>query len=675
MNLKPVSWHGLLFADYDISAFIPDSSELVYPAQAVISERGGTFPKSIDRRYTNPVTTALQFHYLGSVADEPEFFATVMEWFQTLTDPIAGLDENFGVIVADDLDDDLGGGIYRQWQILCAPLNVAHENNLVTVLFLIKEPYWRVDQPETDTWNITASGQTHTFDAIGKLAEPIFTINPTTDRSNAAYRRFVDVQPPSTTINLGKYPLDIGSALNTGALVAAGKALANGDDFRVWVDGMEVSRWFSGFNTASTKIWTTLDWKTKVTLSLGEVIAGAGDLTYIQFKTDATNVAAFAKLPENGIIKIGSEYFVYLAKDVAKNRVTCGTQPFVERAAKGSAAAAHAVSDTCIWIQHDIWFVYGNPGATAPELDLSQKPTFDLDSSTNTSWVYTDFFDYTNLYRPMRWFGQAYKTSLYNNSKQSRAYTETQGAFATALASVMGIDLLTAPFYDQWRGESVSGEWHLTNPAGFISIAISSGKHYRNYTGTYPIPEILGANDTLMNYENIYTIPWTGSLSAWNPFTVSTTVFVKTYIQVQIRVQGQIPAAPSTVVWPNSYRVALEASTLTLGVSSAALPVVSVGAEQSGYLIDCIITNNENAYSLRITQPIPLNKQLIINCATHRAYLNDNTPVQGCVRRQNSRRTAWMVFEPGANELSFIDVDTGNITITEQHYSRTNLKP
>ena len=122
---------------------------------------------------------------------------------------------------------------------------------------------WREVTPATDSWDITASGQTDTRTNSGAdVAYPIIDITPTDAKTgDYLYKVYVPIRWRVSKA-ASNYPLDIvNNGLNTAALVSGSKMQADGDDLRVWVNGIEVDRWLQDINNATTQVWVNLDWE------------------------------------------------------------------------------------------------------------------------------------------------------------------------------------------------------------------------------------------------------------------------------------------------------------------------------------------------------------------------------------------------------------------------------
>jgi hypothetical protein len=135
--------------------------------------------------------------------------------------------------------------------------------------------------------SITASGAT--FDpavTVGGTVRnyPLFDLVGTVAKTNANdYNRRWQVTiawrsefPGEDSVGNG-YPIDIANdTLDTLAEVTATRMKANGDDLRVYVDGVEYPRLLDGINTTSTKVWVPIHFSPGMHVTLADAITGTG---------------------------------------------------------------------------------------------------------------------------------------------------------------------------------------------------------------------------------------------------------------------------------------------------------------------------------------------------------------------------------------------------------------
>jgi len=494
---------------------------------------------------------------------------------------------------------------------------------------------WRAEVEATDTWNITASGQTQPIDNLGEDdAYPVYTIKPTTNRTGGyAYRRWVPIEWLSA--NAGqKYPL--AATLNTHVLVPPQdtKMQADGDDLRVVVDGVEVYRWLDAMDSAATKVWFYTDFVGAPALTLKTTIAAGGAVASIELNED------ISKLPDSGILLIGTEAFVYSSRSTI-DRAVSG----VERGAKGTTPAQHLATVSVYWIQHDVWIVYGNAAVSAPTIDNDYKPAFELDHSTNTSWVYETFGD-TAGKRTGRWtpFGAISLCGW------GGVYTATQRTLATPY-SVMGAWL--------WGQHGNSYGWELYNPCGITNAAWTNGWKRRATTG--------GAFDFLCHLMNwVRGATWWSWMNSPASPTLVNTWEAMSYSGAAFAVSNIICIAlyfmPSDV----------EVGDVTVTLNNTETPVVTVNSEQGNYSLACTITNTaptpDEAITLQLV--VDLNSEVEIDTYNRTVtWLLDGSRQFQALTVPTTRR-AWLRLLPGTNTLRFDDAGTGHVTLTTEFAER-----
>ena len=131
-------------------------------------------------------------------------------------------------------------------------------------IFTSVDPFWKGLTPATASKSFSnALDQAFAAPIISALSdEPIITIKPTSNRtggSSVAGSRYHRTE--RITNNTGApivnepYALSIG---NSATLVSGSKALASGNDLRVFRDGQEIARTLAGWNTATTYVWIVI---------------------------------------------------------------------------------------------------------------------------------------------------------------------------------------------------------------------------------------------------------------------------------------------------------------------------------------------------------------------------------------------------------------------------------
>ena len=547
-------------------------------------------------------------------------------------------DETPKQLVVEDLGGGTAGGNDRYVYAVCEELQAApnDENNytFVATLKVHGDVRWRELTPSTTTdWTITATGQTKVVANNGDDdAYPILGIKPTTGKTgDYAYRRWVPVKW-RVNFPFTRYPFDLGNdAFDTAALVTASKMLATGDDLRVFVDGVEVDRWLDGINTTTTKVWVNLDFVTKptVTATLNTAIAASGGITTIDAASD------ISMYPNAGILMIDDEAFTYTGKNNTYKRFTG-----VTRAQRGTSEAAHTVGDYLYWIQHDIWVLYGNAAASAPTVDDTYKPIFNLSTSTNASWDYDDF-GYGGLWNSDR-AGSWYFIQVTNS-----AYPYGADHGATTVTEWNEIGIWRGPF----TGQYADGRFLIYNPCCITNANFQNGeKNIGVYTGYTWTGRIISSTNGI-SWTTEYDIA--DPLSAWEDWSRDEALLPTTSKYVGLEL---------IAISPDDY---LECADVTLTLNATYIPTGTVGSEQGNYTLACRITNTTTGEAIDLDMLLALNDILTVDTAAKTVILDaDDSNQFQALTLVDSIRKDWLKLVPGNNTLQFDDVGTAAVTIT-----------
>jgi len=416
-----------------------------------------------------------------------------------------------------------------------------------------------------------------------------------------------------------------------GDTVALSKMLANGADLRVEVDGTEVDRWLDGMDTATTKAWVNLNWSAAWAGTITSGI-GAGDTVTSITVNEATTGA-----PSTGILCVNSEYFTYTSKSDATK-----TFSGVTRAAKGSSAGAHSASDACWWVQHDIWLKYGNYAASAPSVDSDYEPAFELDHSTNTSWVYEEFGEDDGL-RTGQW-----TQSVISGSPTF--YGGNRGAGADPWVEI-GID----PAYDH------AGRLQLYNPCGFTNVNFSNGEKYAEETGHWSSAVQSSTNGS--NWTTEYAIPAPAGASNWEAWSDNEALTTGSlYIALSL-LQGWSVA---------NYRTWVEAADCTMTLNSSNTPAVTIGSESTpAYNLACTVTNNTTSKAIELAYQMDVNDSIEVDtdAKTVTDKGDESSQFQALTLTGGPRRD-WLKLDPGNNTIQFDDTGTTGVTVTVAYIAR-----
>ncbi len=553
-------------------------------------------------------------------------------------------------LVINDITDLISPGVYRQWYLSGLVTQVREQSaGLYFVTIQLDTPVWKLVTPGSTNWNVTASGQTQAITVLGNInVQPVFSITPTVAKTGGlSYRRWIPIYNPTNTKFTA--PLEItGGGLDTATLVTAVKMQSDGDDLRVWLDGVEVDRWLSGMNGAATKCWINFSLLPGQSATTSVSIAGAGAITTISLTHTRANLAFLQAMANalNKVVIIGTEAFTFTGVNVLTYQLTG-----VTRTAKGTSIAAHAAPATLHWIEHDLWIYYGDSTLSAPDTDDRFKPIHDL-SSVNTSLSFTNFFDENNN-RPFAWLGEV------NSSKTGISHIFT-GDLNTHVnpSTKLGLALINSSDATVRQQETGQLDWIFTHPSGITNVAYALKK----YMGQATWPSIVGLQVlqagvawlTAQN-EDAPTIP-----EAWQ--SASRTVALGgTYYTIRFSMDGSISQTAADIA-------AVQYDTLVLTISSANLPVISVNAEQSINFLNLNLTNNTTTEYLQVNAPVPVNTTLVVDCENKLAYLSTGERVSVLF---STFREPWLDLRTGSNTLQFDDTGTNAVTVVVSHRDMT----
>lgn len=548
------------------------------------------------------------------------------------------------------------------WSVDAVTKTISQQDfNSMMVSVYIADPTWKTSSSggtasyNTDTWNITASGQTRSITVSGnQQARPVFSVSPTSARSGGyGFKRYVAVINSKVTQYIDALDLTDGG-LDTAALTTA-KLQADGDDLRIIYDvsGQEVFRWFgrSGIDTADTGVIVNVSLPPRISLTLDTAIAGSGAITQIKVQNTAANIAALSQLAAQSYkvlaIEFGTgdeEFFTYTGVNVNSLLITG-----VTRAQKESSMAAHSTGNEIVHVSAGYWFMYGNSAATAPSTDDTFKPLYDLPSFSNGTRSQTEFQDPANPNRLGQWRG------AFQSNKGVSIYSATEYTFSGGVVTSMGMRV--APYYvgAVLRAGSGRTQWSLKHPAGITNVS-STGKTYR---GGSSFPSIVAASFLTSPFDNGYTDIWTesspGTAGVWGTITHNNISVPSAAQDSQFffRMEGQVGTA--------DVMAAFEINSVTYGLKSANLPQISFGAEINNNHADFRITNTTTGQWLEVHYPVPVGSHVIIDTELLNCYLlEDGSDIP--ILLDDESRSDWLLFDTGANILSY--TETGAVAVT-----------
>lgn len=546
-------------------------------------------------------------------------------------------DQNPKKFICKDLNNSS-----KQWYLMARPVsNPDIKGSLMTINLYSADPVWQSETINYATISFATTGAKGTITVSGALnVQPYIYITPVTAGTEGyAYRRFVGIYNP---INYAQpdYGINlVATTLDTEALGTASKCGTEGYDIRAFVDGTEANRWIQDMNTGTSKIWSTMSLSPGVSVTLGGTIGTAAMTSgTIQLANTAANGTAMGKLPVPGMIKFDSEVFTYTGKNIPSRKLTG-----VQNGAKDTTKAAHAPGAVGYWLEHEVYIMYGNPDATAPETDDTKKPIFDL-TSTNTQWDYTSFYDESSS-RPGAWLPAVYRTL----SKESEYYGGTRTTYA-ATAIEMGMMLKSYTLYNIPKAEAGAVIWDYYNPAGVGTVITQDGEKFRLLT-TWPAYAGLYSSNNGVNWTSQWQEATPAAAATWATLAMSGTAGTAALSTpckfLRYLMNGNIGAGTSAST-PNY--AAMSIKTASVLFPSTTIPQVDFGAEIANFYLDVTLTNNTTDEWIKLTGGVATSATLTVDCAGKTVTNPDNTNAMGAIS-WSSTRQEWFDLMPGTNEI------------------------
>lgn len=528
---------------------------------------------------------------------------------------------------------------------------------------------------DTDSWNITATGDTKVIaNAGGDDAYPVYSVTPTSGKGEWVYKRWIPIRWRSTHY-VEKHPLDISNGgLDTAALITAVKLRSDANDLRVHVGGIPVDYWLGYTGTLSTdsttKVWINLNWKPKRECYLKTSLT-AGALTEIEISDQAIGEnyrpgagQIIAGFPDSGILMIDNEAFFYQSRNPATGKFTG-----VTRAIKDTTAASHTANATIWLVQHDIEMIYGNSTAAAPDIDDTWQPVFDLALSSNSQWEYSGLFGEDMIRRPGEWL----------KGRLAGIADRYGGAFAGNLTNPWDVIGMTQRYSYNYRTvdrmKTFIGIW---SPCGITRINITGGQVYAanlaNNVDLY-VASFISQQEPTLEYlftEPSLTTTWQAITRDENLSYASTGRSARSIYPTLagIYMETDHPAGDDT----NSVEVSAATVYFPTGGGSNDIgtPTITVNAEVAdNYRLTCTVTNNTTGDALSVQMNMKAGETVEIDTDGKTVtYLLDNSNQFQAMQILNSIRRDWLPLSPGNNTLKYEDDGTLAVTLVTDWVKR-----
>jgi len=395
-------------------------------------------------------------------------------------------------------------------------------------------------------------------------------------------------------------------------------------------------------------------------------IAGAGNITSIEWEVSTATKRALAALPQTFIVVHGTEWMQ--CKKTATSLVNCKTT-VVKREAFGTVMQAHAGGDVFSYIQHPLVMYYGNEAATDPSTGVAtynnNLPLFDLAASdmTQATWLATSLFYVAGATtRPGAW--TPFMSRLGANSK----YYAFKGA-ATSGDPALG-SKAAAYLAGSWKSDTVSIGWKFGAPGGIRRITCT-GRKYRSGTN-WPATAELQCSANGSDWTTVFSEATPSSAASFQNWSAHTNVDIDNTSKMLRLILAGVSGAVA-----NSYQL-FEALTFITYWTTANIPSLTLLGEQSNHHLAVRLNNVATAGvksvddSIDLEYPMKLAKEMVIDGEAH-TLTYEGVNAHGAMNLDDESRTVFIRLLPGSNSLtlsSLQGVNMGSLTGALSWYKR-----
>jgi hypothetical protein len=671
MILKPYSYNGTSLQSTFKAVFPRENGQAQVISQSGYVKRAGAPPVYAGKDIT-PKTLVLEITMPSVISD----LDTLNQLFDTQ-------DETPRQFICTDEEDSS-----KQYYVYATPQQVSggHDGTEAVVMLALDDPIWQTVTQTTQAWSITSSTST-TDVTINTNADayPIFEITPTSNPStDFIYSMYIQVLPTGDR-PWNSRPLcitgDTSTTWDTAALVAAGKMQADGDDIRVYRNGIEQNYWLSGINTTDTKVWVVADMGKAVNFTTSAAIGATDTVTEIQIPLIGTQTALerlygennqtkLNNLPPTGLLivdtSLGStdtEEFIYSAVTRTERKLAFTIR---SRANRNTLAVAHAAGSNVRYMPYGYRIDYGASSAVAATVDDATKPLINLSTSNNTSFVYSTFYDTAGL-RAGRWQPFVRQQSDPTFSRSGH-FTSTSDEGDTDPATEMGLKALTYQRDGTWKPDTVLLTW-VGNFPDYVTSFSASGEQNQT-ASTIPTAGMAWLNGLgTINYF------WTVTAQASTDYgTFTTWTKATTDANVPLGIDSLRWIQSGTILGTSDLYSKVGASSVTVNFTNN--PHVMLRGETTATVkINCVIANTTTGDSIEIITPVDVNETIYIDTDPDFPTVTYNGQVINGALRLSSIRAAWLKLQPGANSLTFDNSQSvsNNFTINIKLRERANF--
>ncbi|MBI3165169.1 MAG: hypothetical protein HYZ24_10840 [Chloroflexi bacterium] len=663
MRLRLTTWNGVSINNASFYATVPIGvGNGVQAAQPSLLDMGDKPPLMTGKTLQ---ATLYTFHVqlLGTTDAQYE------SQRDTLTNLFSALDPEYYDLVGEDIDDD-----DAEWSLtgttVSSPTIVPEALNLYVITIAVKKPYWAKVESDETTFFVTSDTEDNDVEVAGNLVtQPVITFTPRTAKGSAGIQRFfVAIHPPAFPVGglraWQRTPIDLTpSGWDTAAEILAGDMLADGADVQVTVNGIVQPRWFGGggIDDADTHVWTHLSFPGYPTMSLKTALDATTTPTSIQVQHDDSSLSAFGKTPNRllagtEIISYNSCTWEFVPDGASPHRKMLWTFSGLTRGAYNTTKASHSIDDEVHQVANEIWISWGDPDAVAPDEALNEKPAFDLENSTNETWIYDGRFSVEGSDNRLNWSNTPYKNgpgTLYtkegNDGSSESNDADPWEVIGMKLKSILsgGTVLNDVTSKPAWKVVPSVGYFSVTYEGRYYRSGAEAGILSVGYQGNrgayvpYSVIDPPVAEDTWEDFSGSFNPPnpYRGVFIVWLTGALGTTL--------------PLPEAMAEINY-----LELELLYVPVVFIPPTIPASTV------YILSGYIRNLENDHRILFRNiQMQIDAVLTIDCVNMTAMLSDGRDARPYLQFDGEIREEWMDMIGGTNTIQFYDADTNNIEI------------
>lgn len=431
---------------------------------------------------------------------------------ELLPDPITEIPGVHRLTVTDN--DGSGGDRYIECSVVAIHERKGKNNEIYVDLESHGPRDWRQETTVTRAHTITGTAGTWdwTFNYGGSVSsDPRIQITPKQALPNTNPYRIWLAPAYKLLFSASNYPVDVANGGLDTRIATTNFDSATADDVRVFVDGVLTDFYPGNWDTNGSRVWINLDFEVSPEMETFSAFNIGDDILEI----DSTFVYNSRILPESGLLIVdsGSGNYEVVSYEGHSNNNTDPQQFFITgRGLRGSTEQNHAAKVAVWWIQHDIFLEYGLAGSTPYPSDPDKAPAFDINTSSNSQWIYTTFgsglpiniSDNTGRF-------------IFNQGSLMEPYTGVNNAGDTSPYDVIGIK--------QIEPNPVSldfvSDWRQIFPLGMLILSVSGSRFAGSSSNQANWWNKIQTGFDGQSWTEWYDIAAPGLTGTWTPFSNS----------------------------------------------------------------------------------------------------------------------------------------------------------